>query len=213
MDGPDSLVETMGDAPKRREDQRFLTGCGQYLDDLPFDNLAQAVILRSPHAHARVGRIDAAAALAAPGVRAVLTASDATADGLQPLRRTVEANPQTGEAFGFAPQPLLALDTVRYVGEPVAVIVADTRAQALDAAELVAVDYAALPAVTTAAAARAPGAPELAAEVPGNLIFEWRTGDAAAVDAAFAAAAHPPGPPPRKHPHPHQPHRPARAAP
>ncbi|MBV8169983.1 MAG: xanthine dehydrogenase family protein molybdopterin-binding subunit, partial [Alphaproteobacteria bacterium] len=120
----------MGDAPKRREDQRFLTGRGQYLDDLSFENLAQAVIVRSPHAHARVGRIDAAAALAAPGVRAVLTAADAAADGLQPLRPTVDANPATGEAFGFAPQPLLAVDTVRFVGEPVAVVVADTRAQA-----------------------------------------------------------------------------------
>jgi carbon-monoxide dehydrogenase large subunit len=190
MDGPDSPLSTMGDAPKRREDQRFLTGRGQYLDDLRFDGLAEAVILRSPHAHARVGRIDVAAALAAPGVRAVLTAADAAADGLQPLRPTVEANPATGEAFGFAPQPLLAVDRVRYVGEPVAVIVADARAQALDAAELVEVDYTSLPAVTTAAAARAPGAPELSQEVPGNLCFDWHTGDAAATAAAFARAAH-----------------------
>src|SRR4249920_3128038 len=139
-------LSVIGDAPKRREDLRFITGNGQYLDDLPFENLAHAVVLRSPHAHARLGRIDAAAALAAPGVRAVLTAADAQADGLQPLRPTVEANPATGEPFGFAPQPLLARDAVRYVGEPVAIVVADTRAQAMDAAELVEVDYTPLPA-------------------------------------------------------------------
>ena len=84
----------------------------------------------------------------------------------------------------------MAAGKVRYVGEPVALIVAETRDQALDAAEPVAVDYMPLPAVTTAAAARAPDAPQLAAEAPGNLCFDWRTGDSAAVDAAFAAAAH-----------------------
>jgi carbon-monoxide dehydrogenase large subunit len=181
---------TIGDAPKRREDARFLRGQGSYLDDLKFDGVAQAVVLRSPHAHARIAAIDGAAARAAPGVLAVLTASDAAADGLRPLRPTAEANTQTGERFAFAPQPLLALDMVRHVGEPVALIVAATRDQALDAAELVAVDYAPLPAVTTAAAARAPGAPLLSQEVPGNLCFEWRTGDHDAVDAAFATAAH-----------------------
>ena len=101
-----------------------------------------------------------------------------------------EANVQTGEPFAFLPQPLLADGKVRHVGEPVALIVAETRAQALDAAELVAVDYEPLPAVTTSAAALASGAPLIAEEVPGNLCLDWRTGDAAAVEAAFAAAAH-----------------------
>jgi carbon-monoxide dehydrogenase large subunit len=181
---------TIGAAPKRREDARFLTGRGGYLDDLRFDGVVHAVLLRSPHAHARIAALDGTAARAAPGVLAVLTASDAAADGLRPLRPTVEANTQTGEPFAFAPQPLLAADRVRHVGEPVALIVATTRDQALDAAELVAVDYVALPAVTTAAAARARDAPRLAPEVPGNLCFEWRAGDHEAVDAAFAAAAH-----------------------
>jgi aerobic carbon-monoxide dehydrogenase large subunit len=180
----------IGAAPKRREDQRFLTGAGAYLDDLRFERLAHAIVLRSPHAHARLRAIDATAARAAPGVLAVLTATEAQADGLSPLRPSAEANTQTGEPFAFALQPLLAADKVRYVGEPVALVVAETLAAAQDAAELVAVDYEPLPAVTTAAAAGAPGAPLLAAEAPGNLCLEWETGSAAAVAHAFAAAAH-----------------------
>ncbi len=180
----------IGDAPKRREDARFLTGRGNYLDDLAFADLAHAAVLRSPHAHAHIDGIDTRRARAMPGVLAVLTAAEAAADGLQPLRPTAEANAQTGEKFAFMPQPLLARDKVRYVGEPVALIVAESRGQALDAAEAVAVDYRPLPAVTTAAAARAAAAPQIAAEVPGNLCFDWHTGDGAAVEAAFAAAAH-----------------------
>jgi aerobic carbon-monoxide dehydrogenase large subunit len=180
----------IGDAPRRREDARFVTGHGAYLDDLRFDGLVHGVLLRSPHAHAHITAIDAAAARAAPGVLAVLTGADADADGLQPMRPTVEANVQTGEPFAFAPQPLLAQGKVRHVGEPVALIVAETRAQALDAAELVTVAYTALPAVTTADAACAAGAPEISAEVPGNVCLDWHTGDAKAADAAFAAAAH-----------------------
>ena len=180
----------IGDAPKRREDLRFLTGSGRYLDDLAFDRLAHAVVLRSPHAHARIEGIDTAPARAATGVLAVLTAADVQADGLRPLRPSADANTQTGEKFAFAPQPLLAEGKIRYVGEPVALIVAETRDAALDAAELVAIDYAPLPAVTTAAAARAAGAPELSPEAPGNLCVDWLTGDSEAVAAAFAAAAH-----------------------
>ncbi len=181
---------SIGDTPRRREDPRFVTGQGRYLDDLVFPGLAHAVLLRSPHAHARLDHIDLAAARAAPGVLAVLTEAEARADGLQPMRPTVEANVQTGEPFAFLPQPLLATGKVRFAGEPVVLVVAQTRAAALDAAELVRIDYAPLPAVTTAEAARAPGAPELAAEVPGNVCLDWRTGDIAAVDAAFARAAH-----------------------
>ncbi|MBM3647055.1 MAG: xanthine dehydrogenase family protein molybdopterin-binding subunit [Alphaproteobacteria bacterium] len=181
---------TIGDSPKRREDARFVTGSGVYLDDLSFDDLAHAVVLRSPHAHARIRAIDSAAARRAPGVLAILTAADAATDRLGPLRPYAEANVQTGEPFAFAPQPLLAGDKVRFVGEPVALVVAETRAQALDAAELIAVDYAPLAAVIGAAAARAPGAPTIADEVPDNVCLDWRTGDAAAADAAFARASH-----------------------
>jgi carbon-monoxide dehydrogenase large subunit len=180
----------IGDAPKRREDDRFLKGAGAYLDDLIFDNLAQAVFVRSPHPHAMVTDVDTAAARRAPGVLAILTIADADADGLQPMRPGVEANVQTGEKFAFIPQPLLARDRVRFVGEPVALVVAETRAQAMDAAELVGVDYEPLPAVTSHLAAQAPGAPTIADAVPGNLCLDWRHGNTAAVDAAFASAAH-----------------------
>ena len=180
----------IGDTPKRREDARFITGAGAYLDDLAFDRLAHAVVLRSPHAHARITGIDTQAASRSAGVLAVLTAADTDADGLQPMRPTVEANVQTGEPFAFAPQPLLARGKVRFAGEPVALIVAETRAQALDAAELIAVDYAPLPAVTTPEAARALGAPQIAEEVPGNVCLDWRAGDSAAVAQAFSRAAH-----------------------
>lgn len=180
----------IGSTPRRREDARFLTGQGRYLDDLAVPGVAHAVLLRSPHAHALIRGLDTAAARAAPGVLAVLTAAEGHADGLAAMRPPAEVNVQTGEPFPFLPQPLLAEDRVRHVGEPVALIVAETRAQALDAAELVAVDYAPLPAVTTAAAARAPGAPLLTEAVPGNTVIDWRWGDHGAVEAAFARAAH-----------------------
>src|SRR5437762_3574662 len=159
----------IGDAPKRREDLRFLTGNGRYLDDLAFPEMTHAVVLRSPHAHARIMGVDATAAGAMPGVLAVLTAADAAADGLKPLWPSPEVNVQTGERFGFVPQPLLAADIVRYVGEPVALIIGETYHQALDAAERVAVDYSPLPAVTTVAESCTAGAPQLAPQVPGNL--------------------------------------------
>jgi carbon-monoxide dehydrogenase large subunit len=185
-----SAVDGIGRSPRRREDQRFITGNGAYLDDLPFDGLAHAVVLRSPHGHARIRSIEIEAARHAPGVLVVLTAADVDADGLKPFRPYGETNTQTGEPFAFIPQPLLATDKVRFVGEPVALVVAETRAQALDAAELVVVDYDALPAVTTAEAARAAGAPQLATDIPGNTCLDWQTGDSVAVDKAFGAAAH-----------------------
>ena len=185
-----TAISVIGDAARRREDARFVTGAGAYLDDLAFDCLVHAAIVRSPHAHARVRGIDTAAACAMPGVMAVLTADDAAADGLVPMRPTAEANVQTGEPFAFAPQPLLAAGKVRYAGEPVALIVATSRALALDAAEHVAVDYEPLPAVTTAVEAVAPGAPRLSEEVPGNVCLDWHAGDAAAAGTAFAGAAH-----------------------
>ena len=180
----------IGDTPKRREDLRFVTGTGRYLDDLAFPGVTHAVVLRSPHAHALIERIATERARSAQGVLAILTAEEARADGLSPLRPSADANVHTGEKFAFTPQPVLAEGKVRYVGEPVALIVAETRAQALDAAERVMVDYAPLPAVTTVAAARALGSPEVSSEAPSNLCFDWRTGDLAAFEAACAAAAH-----------------------
>ncbi|WP_439610921.1 xanthine dehydrogenase family protein molybdopterin-binding subunit [Reyranella sp.] len=183
-------IERIGDSAVRREDARFVTGQGAYLDDLTFEGLAQAVLLRSPHAHARIRSIDTRAARAALGVLAVLTAADAEADGLKPLRPYAEANVQTGEPFAFAPQPLLAHDKTRFAGEPVVLVVAETHAQALDAAELVVIDYEPLPAVTSPEAARATDAPQLTAEIPRNTCLDWHTGDMAGAEAAFAAAAH-----------------------
>ena len=185
-----SRKATIGDSPRRREDARLITGAGSYLDDLRFEGLAHAVVLRSPHAHAWIHGMRLDAARRAPGVLAVLTAVEAERDGLGPLRPYAEANVQTGEPFAFAPQPLLAATKVRFAGEPVALIVAETQAQALDAAELVEVDYEPLTAVTTGAAARAADAPVIADEVPGNVCLDWRTGDSAGVAAAFAGAAH-----------------------
>jgi carbon-monoxide dehydrogenase large subunit len=129
-----AMRSVIGDAPKRREDLRFVTGRGGYLDDLAIDGLVHAVVLRSQHAHAQIRGIDWRTAQAAPGVLAVLTAEEAHAEGLRPLRPSAEANAQTGEPFAFAPQPLLAQTKVRYVGEPVALVIAETRDQALDAA-------------------------------------------------------------------------------
>ncbi len=180
----------IGDSPKRREDQRFVTGGGAYLDDLRFDHLARAVFLRSPHAHAAIRSIDVAAARKAPGVLAVLTAADAKADGLKSLRPYAEANVQTGEPFVFDEQPLLAANKVRFVGETVAMVIAETLARALDAAELIEVDYEPLPAVTRASKAAASGAPQLSAQVPGNTCMDWTTGDTKGAEAAFATAAH-----------------------
>jgi len=184
------MPDVMGAAPRRREDQRFLTGQGRYLDDLTFPNLAHAIFVRSSHAHARITGIDITAARALPGVLAVLTGADAIADGLQPLRPTVEANTHTNEPFRFIPQPILARDTVRYAGEPIAIVIAETKAQALDPAEQVVISYDTLSAVTDARAALAPNAPQLTPDVPGNCCHDWRTGDHEAADAALAQAAY-----------------------
>ena len=109
MEGTFSTTRfAIGDTPKRREDAKFVVGRGSYLDDLAFDNLTHAALLRSPHAHARITHLDATTARSAPGVLAVLTSDDADADGLQPMQPVAQANTQTGEPFAFAPQPLLA---------------------------------------------------------------------------------------------------------
>src|SRR5580704_11473188 len=140
----------LGASPRRREDSRFLIGGGAYLDDLVFPAVAHAVFVRSVHAHAGITAIDCAEARRAPGVLAVLTEADVTADGLNDLPPTVDANVQTGERFHFTPMPLLARGEVRYVGQLVALVIAETKSQALDAAERVGVAYDARPAVMRA---------------------------------------------------------------
>jgi carbon-monoxide dehydrogenase large subunit len=180
----------IGEPVRREEDRRLLTGRGRYVDDVRAPHEARGYVLRSPHAHARIRRIDASRARAAPGVLAILTGEDLRRRGLGTLRPLVPRRRRDGAPAFVCPQPLLAQGSVRHVGDPVAFIVAESLNQAKDAAELVEIDYEILPAVTTAEAALAPGAPAVWDENPGNEAFFYETGDKAAVEAAFARAAH-----------------------
>ena len=180
----------IGEAPKRIEDERFLTGASAYIDDMTMDGMAHAVVLRSPHAHARILGVETGDARAAPAVLAVLAGRDQAAAGIGPIAPYQSRSPLTGAPFAHPPRFPLAVDRARHVGEPVAMVVAETREQALDAAERIAVDYESLPAATTPEAALAAGAAPLAEGSGGNLCVEESAGDRAAVDAAFAAAAH-----------------------
>lgn len=178
----------IGATPARIEDDRFLRGAGRYTGDLSLPGQAHAVVLRSPHAHAVLRGIDAGPALALPGVLAVFTVADLAQEGLGVVRATFPRQRPDGTPM-FAPTHLgLARERVRYVGEPVALVVAETLAAARDAAEAVVVDYEPLPAVTETASAV--GGPAVWDECPDNVSHLWQTGDAAATDAAFARAAH-----------------------
>ncbi len=190
----------IGAPVRRKEDLRLLRGAGRYSDDVNLPGQAYAVFVRSPHAHARIRRIETAAE-AAPGVIAVMTAADCTSDGLGGITypaMTIDAvditkpglvNQDGSPAFD-RPHLQLADDKVRYVGEAVAMVVAETVAQAKDAAELIEVDYETLPAVTRQMAAIEPGAPEIWDERPTNVAFDAVLGDREATDAAFDRAAH-----------------------
>jgi len=180
----------IGAAVPRVEDQRFLRGLGRYVDDIRFADEAAMVVVRSPHAAARILGIDTAAACAMPGVRAVLTGADAEADGIGPLRTSVPRRRRDGSPMVEPPYRILCTDAARFAGDAVAVVVADTAAQALDAAEAVAVDYEPLPAVTDVVEAVKPQAPAVWPQVPDNVSFVFSLGNRDAVDAAFARAAH-----------------------
>ncbi|MGE0152014.1 MAG: xanthine dehydrogenase family protein molybdopterin-binding subunit [Reyranellaceae bacterium] len=178
----------IGQAIPRFEDSRLLRGRGRFQDDRVLPDQAYAVLLRSPHAHARIVSINADAARAAPGVLAVYTGADYAADGLGMPKATMPRKRPDGKPM-FAPQrPALVIDRVRYVGDPVAMIVAETLAQARDAADLVEVDYDPLPAITVTAEASLPGAPAVWDECPDNVSNIFEKGDKAATDAAFAGA-------------------------
>ncbi len=171
----------------RLEDARFLTGKGTYVSNTsPVDGL-QGYVLRSPHGHAHIQRIDTAAAKAMPGVAAVLTGDDLTADDLGDLPCVAVVN--TVEPIIVPPRPALAKGTVRHVGDPVAFIVAETIEQAIDAAEAIEVEYDSLPCVTEGRQAVEKGAPQIWPQAPGNSAFLYRRGDAEAVQRAMAAAA------------------------
>ena len=180
----------IGASVRRKEDYRFLTGRGTYTDDIDRPGQAYAVFLRSPHAHARITRLDVAAARKAPGVVGVFTGADLDADGIVgPICGWVVTS-KDGEKAKTPPYPALAKDTVRFVGDRVAVVIADTLAQARDAAEQVVVDYEVLPACVPTDKALESGAPQIHAEAPGNLCFDWEVGDKNATDEAFASAHH-----------------------
>jgi carbon-monoxide dehydrogenase large subunit len=181
---------SIGQSVRRREDPRLLTGRGRYFDDLALAHQLHAAIVRSPHAHADIRGIDARAALVMPGVATVLTGADYAADGLGPLPAMALYKRRDGRPMYVPQRPAIAIDRVRHVGYPVAVVVADTLERARDAAEQVAVDYAVRPAVVSARDAFAPGAPQLYDDCPRNEAYFYEAGDRAAVDAAFARAAH-----------------------
>ncbi len=180
----------LGRAVPRTEDFQLLRGRGRYTDDIDLPRQAHLYLLRSPHAAARLRAIDVGAAATAPGVLAVLTGKDAEADGLGTFSSAVQRKRRDGSANFVPPYRVLALDRVRHVGEPVAAVVAESLAQAKDAAELVAVDWEVLPSVTDTASAPLPGVPAVWDEVPDNICFVYEIGGKAAVDAAFARAKH-----------------------
>jgi carbon-monoxide dehydrogenase large subunit len=191
------VANGIGQPVRRKEDLRLLTGRGRFGDDLALPRMAHAVIMRSPHAHARIVSVDKRAALAAPGVLAVLTGADYLADGLGPIPHNpgLSAPPDVqARTRGFAPIATVHLpipqETVRFVGEPVGIIVAETIDSAKDAAEMLDITYEPLPAVVRAADAIAPGAPILWGEVRDNVCIDIEVGDAAATEAAFARAAY-----------------------
>jgi carbon-monoxide dehydrogenase large subunit len=180
----------IGASVKRKEDLRFITGKGQYVDDINRPGQSYAVFVRSPHAHANIKAIDAREAMNAPGVLAIYTGDDIAADRIGGLICGWMIHSKDGSPMKAGPHPALAQGKVRYVGDHVAVVIAETLAQAKDAAEKVAVDYEVLPAAVDVAKTQAAGQPQVHAEAPANTVYQWHLGDKAAVDAAFAQAKH-----------------------
>jgi carbon-monoxide dehydrogenase large subunit len=180
----------LGASVKRKEDIRFITGKGHYVDDINRHGQAYAYFVRSPHAHATIDKIDIAPAAGSPGVVAVLTGADTVADkiGAHVCGVTIyfkDGSPNKTGAF-----PALAHGKALYVGDPVAVVIADTYAQARDAAEKIVVEYGVLPAVVDTATAANPGQPQVHDFAPNNTVYNWHLGDKASTDAAFASAKH-----------------------
>src|SRR5512142_607814 len=178
----------IGAAVLRKEDRRFLTGAGHYTDDVTRANQTIMAIVRSPHAHARIRAIRADAARGAPGVLAVLTGADLAKEKIGNIPTGWLIHSKDGSPMVEPPHPALAVDTVRHVGDAVALVVAETRDQVREAAALVEVDYEPLPAVASVDQAVRPGAPLVWQQAKGNVCYDWHLGDKAAVDAAFAKA-------------------------
>src|ERR1700724_3279870 len=180
----------VGQPVRRHEDFRLIRGQGRYTDDVVLPGMTQAFVLRSQVAHAHIKRIDASAARRMPGVLFVGTGEDVRADGLGDVPCTVPLVSRYGKPRHDTPRPVLALGKVRHVGQPVALVVAESLAQARDAAEAIEVEYDTLPAVTDAKDAIGAGAAQLFEQIPNNIVFDWDndTGDAKATEAAFAKA-------------------------
>ena len=180
----------IGQPVPRSEDPKLLRGEGNYTDDVNLDCQAYGVMVRSPYAHGTLNGIDSAEARAAPGVIAILTGADLDAAGLGTMKCGLPLKSRDGSPISYVPRHALATDRVRFVGDPVAIVIAETALQARDAAELVELDIDPLPAVTDARAAAQTGAPQLYDSIPGNTAIDFQYGDTAQVDAAFASAAH-----------------------
>ncbi len=179
----------IGQPVPRSEDPVLLRGEGRYCDDVNLPGQAYAVMVRSPHAHGVIRRIDAAASRAMPGVLAIYTAADLAAGGIGPLPPRQIMNNRDGTPMLSPTRFALATDKVRHVGEAVAAIIAETVAAAKDAAEAIIVDIDPLPAVTAPSLAAAAGAPLVHDDVPGNVGLDFHYGDSGKVAAAFAAGA------------------------
>jgi carbon-monoxide dehydrogenase large subunit len=183
-------VTEIGAPVRRREDQRFITGKGRYVADISRAGQTHAFFVRSPHAHAEIKRIDAAAAAALPGVLAVITGQDLVAAKIGNLVCGWMVYSKDGSPMKMAPYPPLAVDKACHVGDAVAAIVAETLAQARDAAEKLDVEYEVLPAVVDPGKAQVKDAPQIHEVAPGNTVYQWHLGDADATAAAFRSAKH-----------------------
>jgi carbon-monoxide dehydrogenase large subunit len=183
-------VEGIGASVARKEDKRFLTGKGRYTDDMSVPGMKYAFFVRSPHAHARIISIDMSAAKDMPGVVGILEGKQLETDGIGSIICGWMIHSKDGSPMKMGTWRPLAHETVRYVGDAIAVVVADSLGEARDAAEAVVVDYDVLPAVTDAVKSMEPGQPQLHPAAPNNLIFDWEIGDGAAADKAIAEAAH-----------------------
>src|SRR5256884_61623 len=181
-------LNTIGQSVRRKEDYRFLIGAGQYTDDVNPPHHTHAYFLRSPHAHAKIRKTDTSKAKAAPGVVAIYIGEDLTGVNGLPCGWLITGT--NGQPMKEPPHPVLAQGKVRYVGDGIALVIAETPDQAKDAAELIDVDYEVLPAVVNPVDALKSGAPQIHDGAPGNKCYTWALGDKAAVDAAFAKAAH-----------------------
>ncbi|WGS17880.1 MULTISPECIES: xanthine dehydrogenase family protein molybdopterin-binding subunit [unclassified Bradyrhizobium] len=180
----------VGQPVRRKEDDTLVRGKGKYTDDFSLANQAYCWMVRSSHAHGIIKGIDTAAARAMPGVLGVWTGTDLAAAGYNPFTCGMPLKSRDGSPLLQTNRPALAIDKVRFVGDPVAFVVAETAAQARDAAEAVVTDIEALPAVTDAAEAAKPGAPQLYDNIPNNVALDYHYGDTAKIEAAFASAAH-----------------------